>query len=78
MQLVDGKGDDLSLGADPGLVSDKQQLLGFMQLQAKDGFAGNFAELRKRGGEMEGGNITALELTTQFNLGGNFDVLTAN
>lgn len=54
MQLVDGKGDDVLLGANPGLVSDRQQLLDFIQCQAKDGFAGNFAELKERGGEMWG------------------------
>lgn len=78
MRLVDGKGDDLLLGANPGLVSDGQQLLDFIQCQAKDGFAGNSAELKERVGEVGGklrGNITAWQLTTQFNLGGNFEVL---
>lgn len=55
MWLVDGKGDDLLLGANPGPVSDRQQLPDFIQCQAKDGFAGNFVELKERGGEMEDG-----------------------
>lgn len=42
MQLVNGKGDNLLLGTDCGLVSGRQQLLNIMQCQAKDGFVGNF------------------------------------